>query len=432
MKIVRFEASNIKKLVAVEITPDGNIVQITGRNGSGKSSILDAIYWALAGTRGIDSEPIRRGANSATIRLDLGEVIVTRKFTGSGNTSLIVEAANGARFPSPQRMLDELLGALTFDPLEFARMEPRKQLDTLRGLVKLDIDIDAIDAENAKDYEVRTEANRRAKDLAARAAAITVSDNLPAEPVDESALLAEIENAAQRNLEITREGDRRAAARERLSRMALGLAAKRAEVERLQREIEDREADIKREESALAEAAPLPALVDTAAVREAFNRARFTNAKIRQRNERDRLLSQQKDAEEIAAALTSSIEARNGIRQRAIAAAAMPVPGLSFGDGEVLFTGIPFSQASSAEQLRVSVAIAMAANPKLRVLRIKDGSLLDEESLSLIAEMAKSEDYQVWMERVDTSGRVGIVMEEGEVVAVNGSGAEAADLPAAV
>ena len=66
--------------------------------------------------------------------------------------------------------------------------------------------------------------------------------------------------------------------------------------------------------------------------------------------------------------------------------------------------------------MRVSVAIAMAANPKLRVLRIKDGSLLDENSLALIADMASENDYQVWIERVDTTGKVGVVMEDGAIV----------------
>ena len=93
----------------------------------------------------------------------------------------------------------------------------------------------------------------------------------------------------------------------------------------------------------------------------------------------------------------------------------MPVKGLSFGEGEVVFNGLPLNQASDAEQLRVSIAIAMAANPKLRVLRIRDGSLLDERSLAAVATMADTQDYQIWIERVDSSGKVGVHMEDGEV-----------------
>jgi hypothetical protein len=83
----------------------------------------------------------------------------------------------------------------------------------------------------------------------------------------------------------------------------------------------------------------------------------------------------------------------------------------------VNYNGLPFEQGSDAEQLRVSISIAMASNPKLRVIRIRDGSLLDENGLKLVAELAHEKDYQIWIERVDTTGSIGIVMEDGEVTA---------------
>jgi hypothetical protein len=79
----------------------------------------------------------------------------------------------------------------------------------------------------------------------------------------------------------------------------------------------------------------------------------------------------------------------------------------------VLYQGLPFGQASNSEQIRVSMALAMASNPKLRVLRISDGSLLDSDSMELVANEAEKHGFQVWIERVDASGSVGIVMEEG-------------------
>ena len=59
----------------------------------------------------------------------------------------------------------------------------------------------------------------------------------------------------------------------------------------------------------------------------------------------------------------------------------------------------------------------MVANPKLRILRIKDGSLLDSKNLALLTKMADKYDYQIWIERVATDGKVGIVMEDGMVAA---------------
>ena len=79
------------------------------------------------------------------------------------------------------------------------------------------------------------------------------------------------------------------------------------------------------------------------------------------------------------------------------------------------FDGKPFDQASSAEQLRVSVAMGIALNPTLRVLLVRDGSLLDKESFKMMAEMASEADAQVWIERVEDDDHVGIVIEDGAV-----------------
>jgi DNA repair exonuclease SbcCD ATPase subunit len=433
VKIVSLCAENIKKLRAVEIRPDGSLVQITGANGSGKSSVLDAIYMALAGNKAIPSKPVRAGADKARIKLDLGDVVVTRRFTAAGGTSLTVEAADGARYPSPQKMLDDLLGSLTFDPLAFSRMEPRAQLETLRGLVQIDVDIDALDRANAKDYADRTDINRRAKTLRTQAEAIVVDPDAPAEPVDVSELTAEMQRAGEHNADIaTRKANREKAAetitgKRRLAEVdrqrAVELRQQADEAERTAAEYEAQAAEL---ESRIAAAGPLPAPIDVAELRARIDSAAATNEAVARRKDRADLERQAAAAESNAEALTRQIEERTRKRADAIANAKMPVEGLSFGDGEVIYQDLPFAQACSAEQLRVSVAIAMAANPKLRVLRIKDGSLLDESGLQLIAQMAEEHDYQVWMERVDTTGRVGIVMEDGEVVGAVGDGEVAA------
>ena len=79
MKIVKLAAENIKKLVAVEITPTGDVIRVTGKNGAGKTSVLDAIWWALGGEREIQSQPVRQGEKTAKVVLDLGEREVPSK-----------------------------------------------------------------------------------------------------------------------------------------------------------------------------------------------------------------------------------------------------------------------------------------------------------------------------------------------------------------
>src|SRR5262249_42005553 len=99
LKIVAFEAENFKRLSVVAIRPNGDIVQITGRNAQGKTSVLDGIWAALKGKAAIQSKPIRSGAKDARIMLDLGELIVKRTFKarddGDYTTSVTVESRDG-------------------------------------------------------------------------------------------------------------------------------------------------------------------------------------------------------------------------------------------------------------------------------------------------------------------------------------------------
>lgn len=114
--------------------------------------------------------------------------------------------------------------------------------------------------------------------------------------------------------------------------------------------------------------------------------------------------------------LTDELEAIKGRKRKMLAEANYPIPGLAVGeDGTVLFDGVPLSQASRAQQIRTSVAIGIAMNPKLKVLLIRDGSLLDEDNLQLVADMATEHDAQIWIERVGDKDESAIIIEDGHI-----------------
>lgn len=435
MKIINLQAENLKRLVAVNITPDGNIVEITGKNGAGKTSILDAIYWGLTGKDGIQSTPIRKGEDHAIIKLDLGDLKVTRKFKASDDggytTSIAVESAEGAKFPSPQSMLDALVGSLSFDPLGFVRMKPADQLETLKQFVT-GVDFAAIEKANKADFEERTILNRRAKEARAQADAVPLPGPKLV-PIDESELVAQLESAGQKATEIERRKAGRQQAAEKiaaheneagnlherinainaqiayLGKEAAAFAEKATEELRQAQELKEK----------LSAAEPLPEPPDTSAIRARIEAARKHNAAVAEQASAQERLRVAKEAattaEAAANALTKKMEDRKAAVAKAIADAAMPVPGVAFDDGAVLLDGLPFDQASDAQQLRASIAIASAMNPKLRVIRVRDGSLLDKDSMTLLAEFAQANDMQVWIETVQ-SGRPGaIVIEDGMV-----------------
>jgi len=425
MKIVKLTAENIKKLRAVEITPNGDVVTISGKNGAGKTSVLDSIWWALSGTTHIQAQPIRKGETKARIRLDMGEIIVERKFTESGST-LVVENAEGARFPSPQKMLDAMIGELSFDPLAFSRMDARKQFDELRRVSKLDIDIDDLDRLNKSDYAKRTDINRDAKSRRAIVDGIMIADIGDVKQVDESELVAQLQKAGEHNTEIETRKARRASAQETANQKKRESAESSNRAAKLREEADSLDIIAKvaaDEASAIEEkinsAAPLPDPINVTVLRQQIESAIASNKAVIARDQAiERKNAAIKEAAELEAKskdITETMDAREKAKSDAISRAVMPVDGLGFGDGIVMYRSVPFDQASSAEQLRVSLSIAMAANPKLRVIRIQDGSLLDDSGLAAIAEMAKDNDYQIWIERVDNSGKIGIVIDDGSV-----------------
>lgn len=433
MQIIGLVAENIKRLTAVEIAPNGAVVEITGRNGQGKTSVLDAIWWALAGATHIQSSPIRKDADEALIRLDLGtgdavEYRVTRTFrrrsTETVTTSIVVENQVGARFNSPQKVLDALLGELSFDPLAFTRLDSRRQFEALKRFVP-DVDFDAIEAANKQDYDRRTEVNRAAKTLRAQAAGIEVPAGAPTERIDEAELVAELERAGEHNAEIERRKAKRERAEEaiRAHMTARDDLLRRAEelrrqADELQRQAGEREDAAQELRLRLDQAEPLPDPIDTSALREKIAEARKANALVAARERRAKIEAEAAELEAQSAALTEAMQERDAEKLRAIEAAEMPVPGLSFGEGIVLLNGLPFDQASDAEQLRTSVAIAMAMNPKLKVIRVRDGSLLDDDAMGLLAEMAEAKGYQVWVETVGSDRPGAVVIEDGAVKGV--------------
>lgn len=402
MKIIRLTAENVKRLKAVQIDPDGTLQVVTGRNAQGKTSVLDAIWLALGGGAAMreTSKPVRDGEDKATVTLDLGDLVVTRTWKGAA-TTLDVRGKDGAKYTSPQTMLDALVGRLSFDPLAFTRLSAREQVAALLDLVDIGVDLDKLAADRQRLYDERTEIGRRGKAIGD----VTVDKSLPVEEQSAGVLLAEIRAAqdAQRDRNEYERGINLAA--EKVTQIKAQIAELEAELAKWTETFHLRS-------KALAD---LPAAKDTTELEAQLSTIEDTNAAIRSNNAA-RAASEQKA--KLAAeyeAKGKAIDALDTKRDKALAAAKFPVDGLGFTDDGVTFQGVPFGQASSAEQIKVSLAMAMALNPELRVIRIMDGSLLDADSMKTIAEMAAEKDYQVWLERVADGSGVGVVIEDGEV-----------------
>ncbi len=432
-KIVRLEAENIKGIKAVDITaPSVNVIRITGANEQGKTSALDAITMAVGGASCIPPDPIRHGAKIAHITLDCGEFIVERKWNDPADLSktyLTVKARDGKRYSSPQALLNSWIGSLSFDPLEFAGMEAKRQMEELSRLVGIDLDLDEWEIQQKGIYDERTLVNRRIRELQGQLKGLTKpKDDLPADPIS----LTTLTDQLNEGLEVirTNEGKRHQLEklRDERERVMERIQAKKREIERLQAELTELEAgkdDIDNRGIALKKEVENLIDPDTAALREAIKNAESTNQQIRESRLYQEKVKMLKAEESASEDLSDQLEAQARRKRKAIQKAKYPIEGLSLSDEHVTYRGIPFEQLSGAETLKISMSVAMAVNPKLRVIRIKDGSLLDSKNLAIIDRMADDNNFKIWMESVDETGEIGIVIEAGEVIKNNYSSSAA-------
>jgi hypothetical protein len=434
MRVIGLKVQDFKRIRVMDITPNEFVNRISGANGSGKTSALDAIEVCLRGTRNVPSKPVRKGAQKSIIEVGIGsdgkaEWIVRRSFTegGSKNGFLTVEPTDGkSRLQGPQEFLNKLVGPNSFDPLEFIRMSSDKQFEALYKIVLPDVDPKSLDIEKNPDYLKRRELKKEIKALETRRDAIQIPDNLPMEKRDETKLLKELGEVGEYNARIEREKRQREEIQRKTDEMAKDVAAKEEKIQELRAEIARLQAEVKEDKAihvgtmnTIAKWEPLAAPKDPAHYTQAINEARILNAAIDRRGQRDELQKEIDGISKRVDTISDQLDELEAKQTKAIEEAKFPIPGLAFGNEEVIFEGIPFAQVSNADQIRASVAIGMADNPELRVMRIKDGSLLDDASMKIIADMCVKEDFQLFCEIVDTSGDVGVYLEEGEVKAVN-------------
>ena len=398
MKIVKLQAQNIKNLKAIEITPDGNVIQLTGKNGAGKSAILDAIFSGLTGAK-ID-DVIRHGEKKGEVEINLGDFIIRRVYKNDSDR-LEITNPEGLKFTSPQTMLDKLLGKLTFDPLSFKDLKPIKQRELLMNMVGLDFA--DLDKKYKELYDARTLVNRDIEVLKAR---IGLWQDNPAQETEEISLTDQTEHIQ----ELQDKREKFLEAKTRKQEVEETINKIQHEIEKLQMQL------AKMQTEANSIVIPEEITQDTIDKEMAkINEIDNENAKRRETLSMRNMAKELKDNETLSQIKTTSLENLLIEKKNRINTAKFPIEKLSVDDENVKFGDTLFQNLSSGEQIRVSTAIAMALNPQVKIILIREGSLLDADGLKLIYDMAKEQDYQVWMESVEDTKGVGIFIEDGQI-----------------
>ncbi|MBQ7516396.1 MAG: AAA family ATPase, partial [Schwartzia sp.] len=199
VKINQIALENVKRVKAVQLMPTANgLTIIGGRNGQGKTSVLDAIAWALGGAKFAPSEAKREGSVSAPkIHIELSNGLVVER--AGKNSTLKVTDPSGKK--TGQRILDELIETLALNLPSFMAASPVEKGKKLLTIIGVEDEVRKLDEEEAALYNRRTEIGRIAEQKKHFAAEMAFYPDCPKEPVSASELIAEQQEILRRNAE---------------------------------------------------------------------------------------------------------------------------------------------------------------------------------------------------------------------------------------
>ncbi len=410
--VTQIEIRSFMGISEATLSVDDGVTVISGQNGAGKTSAVLALLWAIAGRAGSVDQPVRIGDDEATVRVFAAgeyEYEITRSQKAGGKSSLTVRR-DGAPVARPQEVLDALIGTLAFDPLAFAGMNAKDQVRTLLTAFDADIDLDKLDREHADLEAARRDVGRDRDKAKGHAASIDVPAGTPDEPIDIGALLKELETAEAANRAVDTLERGRADA-------AVAVDQARNNCARLERELREARSAVEAATAIYAEQrerTDAAVRVDTGPLRDRLACAESLNESVRDS-------ASKREAEQTAARFDADwrrydklIKQNRQARSDAVAAIGVPIDGFDLGANGVTVDGVPSSQWSTAQAIRIGAAIFGAGARDMKVMWVKDGSLCDAASRAEIARIARDTNTQVFIEVVGSEAGA-IHFENGQV-----------------
>lgn len=431
-KIISLEVNNVKRIKAVSISADGTMNVISGKNGNGKSSTLDSIEMALRGAKHIPDMPVRAGEQTARIVIETNDMTITRHWTNPETSYLKVETKQFGKVANAQDTLNAIVGNLSFDPLEFSSMEPKKRVAILKDISNLDFT--ALDKEYKEKFDERTVVKKEAETLASTAKTFEAHEITKPE-FDIKEIELKRDEAKKRNDYIE------ALSKIKIPEVENSISSVKNGIENYESNVKQYEDDIEILQKKIATAREMVAKknaelsewknvleirkqelqnaepVDTKQFDEMIQVHANYEASLKMAKQRQEVINKRDESQIRVSGLTNRLDEILSEKRRLLSESKMPIDGLSFADNDILFNDMPFIQLSTSEQIQVSMSIAMALNPRLRIIIIKNGSLLDSDAMKKIHDLAELNDFQIWLEKVaDTPDGNSIFIHDGEVL----------------
>lgn len=368
VKINELLIENVKRVKAVQFEPSADgLTIIGGRNGQGKTSVLDAIAWALGGNNYKPSVPERDGAlvpPNLHIELSNG-LIVERK---GENSTLKVTDPNGNK--SGQQLLNEFVSTLALDLPKFINGSDKDKADSLLKILGIGDVLSQLDTKENQLYAQRTEVGRIADRKKKAADEMPMYPNVPKEPVSATELIKQQQEILARNGENERKRQDAARYEQILANAQIAFDEAKAALQKAEQDCltARKSAEDLHDES-------------TAELEKNLAEIEALNIKIRANSTKEAAEVEANNLQQEYDGLTGQIESVREERSKLLDSAELPLPGLSVKDGKLIYNNMPWDGMSGSDQLKVATAIVRKLNPQCGFVLMDKLEQMDLETL---------------------------------------------------
>ena len=421
LRILQAEIKNFKNIDYREVEFNGRSVIIAASNQSGKSNFIQAVCSPINANY-IPLEPIKQGEERGHAIITIGgelhgedvEYKVATYFSQEHKRGrLVLEDKDGSPIKGGERgILNDIIGDISFDILNFVRLAKtptgklskdgvRQQIEVLKSIMPSEAikSLYALDQEKEKVYNDRTNCNREAKHWQGMIDRSTFSQ----EEIEKYSTKLEVKDLTEKIAKAGKTNENIEKSNEFLSTYDAKLKTLKIELEEAQKDLDKHLAQKAKVDTFLEIG---PKKIDINSLNNDLQNISDHNdnfSKVKALDDSKKSLDMETKRSE---KMTERLKQIDQEKKEVFANAQMPVKGLTFDEEKVLYKGLPLSedQLSTAQLIGIGVKIGMALNPNLRLLVIKDGSLLDNKTMAFILKICEEKGYQLLIECVKHEG----------------------------
>lgn len=405
--INKLEIENVKRVKAVKLEPSATGLTIVGgNNNQGKTSVLDAIAWALGGNKYKPSQAQREGSTiPPSLKITLSNGLVVER-SGKNSTLKVIDPSGNK---AGQNLLDSFVEELAINLPKFMEQTSKEKAKTLLQIIGVGPQLAELEIQEKTKYDERHAIGVIADQKEKFAKEQPYYPDAPKELVSIAELIQQQQEILGRNGENARK-------RQNLAKIKADYDFASADVQRLERDLE--KAKLKEQELWIDyEIANKDTrkLIDesTQEIEESIANIEQINLKVRANLDKDKAEEDAKVYREQYRELDLVIEGIRKQKTDLLTNADLPLPGLSVEDGELLYLGQRWDNMSGSQQLQVATAIVRKLKPECGFVLIDKLEQMDQLTLQEFGAWLEQEGLQAIATRVSTGDECSILIEDG-------------------